>query len=206
MPPATLKHTFFIRPTLLVARRLLGQRLVLREPSGRRLAGLIIETEAYIGQDDLGCHAHHGRTDRNAVMWGKPGCAYVYFTYGMHWMLNIVTEPAGMPAAVLLRALHPTEGLELIRRRRAGQSPATWTNGPAKLCQAFKIDRRLNGYDLCQPEARLRVERRRRVPDWAVSTGPRVGLNSVPEPWHSMPWRFCLMADYAATIAMEELS
>jgi DNA-3-methyladenine glycosylase len=204
MPPAALKRTFFNRPTLIVARHLLGQRLVVREPAGRRLAGIITETEAYIGQEDLGCHAHHGLTARNAVMWEMPGCAYVYFTYGMHWMLNIVTEAAGTPAAVLLRALRPTEGLELIRKRRRGQPPAAWTNGPAKLCQAFRIDRRYNGYDLCQPEAKLLVEGRRRVPDWAVSIGPRVGLNSVPEPWRSMPWRFRLVADFASTIAKEE--
>jgi len=201
--PDRLPRSFFARPTLTVARRLLGQRLVRLEPDGTRLSGLIAEAEAYIGVEDLGCHAHVGRTARNEVMWGPPGHAYVYFTYGMHWMLNVVTEADGKPSAVLLRAVLPLEGLSRIRRRRAGQPPSAWTDGPAKLTRAFAIDRRLNGHDLCAPGARLFIERRPPVRDSIVSIGPRVGLYTVPEPWKSIPWRFRIRPDQAISLAKE---
>lgn len=185
-----LGRGFFDRPTLEVARDLLGQRLVRLEPDGTRLSGLVVETEAYIGSEDLACHARHGRTRRNEVMWGPPGHAYVYFTYGMHWMLNVVTEREGFPAAVLLRAILPQEGLARMRARRRGRPDTQLTDGPAKLCQALAIDGSLNGLDLCDPEAPLFFETAPPVPDSAVTTGPRVGLNTVPEPWRSLPWRF----------------
>lgn len=173
-----------------MARALLGQRLVRLEPSGQRTAGRIVEAEAYIGWRDLGCHARAGRTARNRTMWGPPGHAYVYFTYGMHWMLNLVTEAEGFPAAVLIRAILPEHGLGRIRRRRPGVPLAALTDGPAKLCQALAVDRRLDGHDLCAPQARLFVEACPPPPRAAVTTGPRVGLNSVPEPWRSKPWRY----------------
>jgi DNA-3-methyladenine glycosylase len=160
-------------------------RLV-RVQAGQRLSGLITEAEAYIGQEDLACHAHTGKSKRNAVMFGPPGFAYVYFTYGMHWMLNAVTEPDGSPAAVLLRAIQPLEGLELIAARREGRD----TIGPGKLTQALGIDGSLNGIDLCDPASGLWIEPGVPVPDRAVLTGPRIGLYTVPEPWKSMPWRF----------------
>ena len=101
LPSASrLPRVFFARPTLTVARELLGTRLVKVEDSDVRLSGIIIETEAYVGTEDLGCHARAGKTQRNAAMWGPPGHAYVYFTYGMHWMLNFVCEEAGFPAAI----------------------------------------------------------------------------------------------------------
>ncbi len=109
----TLPRNFYDRPTLTVARKLIGARLV-RILDGVRLVGLITETEAYIGEKDLGCHAHVGKTNRNAVMFGTPGHAYVYFTYGNHWMLNAVTEREGFPAAVLIRAIQPIEGAEIM--------------------------------------------------------------------------------------------
>ena len=180
-----LPHEFYARPTLTVARALLGMRLV-RLLEGVRLAGLIIETEAYVGQADLGCHAKSGRTRRNAAMFGPPGFAYVYFTYGMHWMLNAVTEPAGFPAAVLIRAIRPVQGLDIISARRQGRD----TLGPAKLTQALGIDAALNGADLWSPASGLWIEAGTPVADGLILTGPRIGLDTVPEPWKSMPWRF----------------
>jgi DNA-3-methyladenine glycosylase len=187
-----LPRSFFARPTLLVARELLGQRLV-HLSAGQRLAGLITETEAYIGQIDQACHARFGRTPRSEVMFGAPGHAYVYFTYGMHWMLNVVTEPAGFPAAVLIRALLPVEGEPVMRSRRAAAASAPLhrlTDGPAKLAQALGVDRALNGHDLCVRGARLFIERAAAVPAGRVTVGPRVGLNNTPEPWKSRAWNF----------------
>lgn len=185
-----LQRQFFDRPTLQVARELLGQRLVCLQEDGRRLAGRIVEAEAYVGTEDLGCHARAGRTPRNAVMWGPPGHAYVYFTYGMHWMLNVVTEADGFPAAVLIRALRAEEGIEVMQQRRGTQNRALLASGPARLCQALGIDRRFNGEDLCAPDSRLFLEAMPPVPEEQIRRGPRIGLNSVPEPWESIPWRW----------------
>ena len=184
-----LDRLFFARPALQVARQLLGARLV-RLQDGIRLDGYIIETEAYGGEEDLGCHCRAGRTPRTQVMYGPPGHAYVYFTYGMHWMLNIVVEPENQPAAILIRAILPQSGLDRIAARRSNQPPQRWTDGPAKLCQALDIDGALNGADLCDPQASLFVEMGEVIPDSCVTIGPRVGLYSVPEPWKSIPWRF----------------
>ena len=198
-----LDRSFFERSTLQVARDLLGIRLV-RLQDGLRLSGIIVETEAYRGQEDQGCHARAGLTGRTRVMFDQPGHAYVYFTYGMHWMLNFVTEVTGFPAAVLIRALQPTEGLDLIAARRNGQPPARWTDGPAKICQALDIDGGLNGSDLCAEGAALFVEDGIQIPDLAVTTGPRVGLNSVPEPWKSIPWRFLVKPDFFTKMCNEQ--
>jgi DNA-3-methyladenine glycosylase len=184
-----LGREFFARYTVQVARELLGKRLV-RLDGGEQLAGLLVETEAYVGEEDRGCHARAGLTPRTRVMYGLPGYAYVYFTYGMHWMLNFVTEREGFPAAVLIRAIQPTEGLAVIAARRDGRPPSQWTDGPAKLCQALGIDGALHGTDLCVPVAELYVEGGESIPDEAVTIGPRVGLTNVPEPWKSIPWRF----------------
>ncbi len=184
-----LPRWFFARHTVEVARQLLGMRLV-RIWHGQRLSGVIVETEAYRGEEDLGCHARAGLTARTRVMYGQPGHAYVYFTYGMHWMLNFVTEEDGFPAAVLLRAIMPLEGIETIAARRKGKPERLWTNGPAKVCQALAIDGSCNGLDLCLPQAELFLEWGKPIPDGRVTIGPRVGLNNVPEPWKSIPWRF----------------
>jgi DNA-3-methyladenine glycosylase len=193
--PEHLSRKFYSRPALQVARELLGTRLVRLEDGGRT-AGIIVETEAYSGEDDLGCHASAGLTPRTQVMYGQPGHAYVYFTYGKHWMLNFVVERQGFPAAVLIRAIHPTEGLERIAARRADRPREQWTDGPAKICMALAINKKLNGADLCAPDAELFVEYGTAIPDGSVTIGPRVGLNSVPEPWKSIPWRF--LARYEA--------
>jgi DNA-3-methyladenine glycosylase len=180
-----LPREFYARPTLTVARALLGMRLV-RLQDGVQLSGIITEAEAYIGPEDLACHAHSGKSLRNAVMFGPPGHAYVYFTYGIHWMLNAVTERDDFPAAVLLRAIQPQEGIEIISARRQGRD----TFGPAKLTQALGIDGTLNGIDLCSPASGLWIEPGTPVPESTIITGPRVGLYTVPEPWKSIPWRF----------------
>jgi DNA-3-methyladenine glycosylase len=164
-------------------------RLV-RLEGNERIAGTIVETEAYIGEEDQGCHARAGRTPRTQVMYGPPAHAYVYFTYGMHWMLNFVTEAEGFPAAVLIRAIQPTQGLDRIAARRNGQPQSKWTDGPAKICQALAIDGSFNGLDLSAPGSLLFVEAGEPVPQARVTIGPRVGLNTVPEPWRSKPWRF----------------
>jgi DNA-3-methyladenine glycosylase len=186
---AHLPRTFFARPALQAARELLGAHLV-RLESSQRLAGLIVETEAYSGEDDMGCHCRAGHTPRTQVMYGPPGHAYVYFTYGMHWCLNFVVEAEGFPAAVLIRAIQPTEGLEAIASRRTGVPSRHWTDGPAKLCQALAIDGSFNGVDLCSSQSALWIEPGLSIPDSSVTIGPRVGLNNVPEPWKSIPWRF----------------
>lgn len=184
-----LTREFYNRNTLQVARNLLGKRLVKIE-NGVRIGGLIVEAEAYRGEEDLGCHAKAGRTPRTEVMYGEPGHAYVYFTYGMHWMLNAVCEQKGYPAAVLIRAILPTDGIPVIASRRNSQPRKFWTNGPAKLCKALAIDGNFNAADLCAPGSNLYIEQADPVPDFAVTTGPRVGFNNVPEPWLSIPWRF----------------
>lgn len=187
---AALSRDFFNRTALEVARALLGCRLV-RLQSGQRLAGLITETEAYQGEADLGCHASAGMTPRTVVMYGPPGHAYVYFTYGMHWLLNAVTSEEGYPAAALIRAIQPVEGIGWMaenRPYRARQSG--WTDGPAKLTQALGIDGTFNTADLCTPAAGLWIEPGEPVPDELVTQSPRIGLNTVPEPWRSIPWRF----------------
>ena len=180
-----LPKSFYDRPTLTVARELIGARLV-RILDGVKLVGIISETEAYISQKDLACHAKAGLTARTAVMFGEPGHAYVYFTYGNHWMLNAVTERKGFPAAVLMRAIQPIEGVEIMSARRSGRD----TFGPGKLTQAMGITKSENGVDLTKTTQGLWIEAGVKVPNSLVTKGPRVGLNNTPEPWLSKPWRF----------------
>ncbi len=183
--PRILPRRFYDRPTVQVARELLGARLV-RILDGQRLAGLITETEAYVGETDLGSHARAGRTARTLVMFGPPGHAYVYFTYGNHWMLNVVCEARDVAGAVLIRAIQPVEGQDIILQRRSGRD----TFGPGKLAQALSITGEENGIDLTQRNRRLWIEEGPPVPESRVTKGARVGLYSVPEPWKSKPWRF----------------
>ena len=176
---------FYNRSTLTVARELLGARLV-RILDGVKLVGLITETEAYIGEEDLACHAKAGLTPRTAPMFGPPGHAYVYFTYGNHWMLNVVTEREGFPAAVLIRAIQPIEGIEVMLKRRMGRD----TLGPGKLTQALGITKSENNVNLTEAGSGLWIEAGIFIPNKSVTIGPRVGLNKSPEPWLSKPWRF----------------
>lgn len=177
MGPA-LPSSFYTRPTLEVARDLIGQILVHVTPAGRT-AGRIVEVEAYIGEADPACHAASGFTDRNAPLYGPPGRAYVYLNYGIHYLVNAVTEPEGTPAAVLIRALEPCEGVALMRRRRAsGRSrrrldEAALCRGPGNLSQALGISLRENRADLSGTRLFIADGGHRTL---RVSWGPRVGI------------------------------
>jgi len=190
--PVRFSREFFARDTLVVARELLGARLV-RILDGQRLSGLLVECEAYVGQEDSACHASRGRTPRNAVMYGPPGHAYVYFTYGMHWMLNVVTEREGFPAAILVRALQPLEGIEVMRSLRQARGrprkDGELTNGPAKLTQALAIDKAFDGADLVLGDT-LWLEQVEPIAEGAVQSGPRIGIQYADEKDRGLPWRF----------------
>ena len=186
--PAPLPRAYYARATLTVARELLGCVLARRLPEGSILRGRIVETEAYVGEEDKACHARAGRTARTDPLYGPPGLAYVYLTYGMHYLLNAVTEPEGMPAAVLLRAVEPLEGIEAMRRARGIDALRLLTAGPARLTEAFGLDLRHNRADLQGPE--LWIEPGEPVPDAQVATSPRVGCQTAAPPWDLMPWRF----------------
>ena len=172
--PKRLTRTFFRRDPIVVARTLLGQRLV-RVLEGRRLAGLIVETEAYLGIPDAAAHTYEGRhTARNQTMWGDGGHCYVYFTYGMHHCVNVVAGRAGDPVAVLLRALEPSEGLDTMRALR--RRDRDLCSGPARLCQALAIDRTLDGTDLANND-HLFIERMARSANMRIVAAPRVGVS-----------------------------
>lgn len=182
-----LNRNFYARDTLQVARALLGKKLVRRIGSAE-LSGMIVETEAYCGESDSACHAHRGKTPRNAVMFGQPGHAYVYFTYGLHYLLNLVAEEEGNPCAVLIRAVLPLAGIEEmeVRRKKKG---AELTNGPAKLCQAFGIDKSLNGCDLtCGKE--LWLEDHKTIPAKLITATSRIGIDYAKKEHREAPWRF----------------
>jgi DNA-3-methyladenine glycosylase len=196
--PRPLPRSFYARPTLTVARELLGCVLARRHPdTGTILRGVIVESEAYVGEEDKACHARAGRTPRTSVMYGHPGHAYVYFTYGMHHMLNVVTEPEGSPAAVLLRAVEPTEGLDSMRRARGVDAAHLLTSGPGKLCQAFALDLGQNGADLRGGE--IWIESGRTVPEREVARSARIGCQTAASPWDLIPWRFYVTASLHVT-------
>jgi DNA-3-methyladenine glycosylase len=189
-----LIQEFYARPAREVAVNLLGRRLV-RVIAGERVSGIIVETEAYCDADvpDLACHgdrANKGRpTERTAVMFGPAGFAYVYFTYGMHWMFNVVTGSEGEANAVLIRALEPIEGMSIMRSLR-DRPDKELTNGPAKLAQAMGIDKRMNGAALFGNEKMIWIEEGVHFGQEEIEKGPRIGMGKTPEPWYSMPWRF----------------
>lgn len=189
-----MRPDFYARPTLEVARDLIGLVLVHDTPDGPT-SGVIVEVEAYIGEDDPACHAAPGPTRRNAPLYGPPGHAYVYFNYGMHWLVNAVTEPAGAPAAVLIRALDPLEGIDHMKRRRSagrGGSAGEWAGrdvelcrGPGNLTRALGITGAENRLPL--HEGTLRIERpRRRRTALPVAWSPRIGIRvGVDRPWRA---------------------
>ncbi len=182
-----LPQEFYLRDTKRVARDLLGKRLV-RIHNNTRLAGIIVETEAYLGVKDPAAHTYGGRiTERNKVMWGEGGSAYVYFVYGMHFCLNAVTRWAGQPEAVLIRAVQFTEGLDLIKNFREISEEKQLGNGPAKLCQALNITRNLNGVSLVQSD--LFIEDGDLIRNSQIICRPRVGIDYAKEAKH-WPLRF----------------
>src|SRR6266853_1478796 len=144
-----LGREFYTRPDVLeVARDLLGKKLVIRNRNGRRVAGIIVETEAYRGPEDKASHAYNGRrTRRTETMYGIGGTSYVYFVYGMYNQFNVVTNVEDVPHAILVRAVEPSEGLDIMRRRRRGRSEYDLTSGPGRLCLAMGIDRKLDKAD-----------------------------------------------------------
>jgi len=175
---------FYKRDVVDVARDLLGKLLV-REVEGKRLVGRIVEVEAYRGRDDPASHAYRGRTKRNEVMFGKPGLAYVYLAYGVNWCLNITAEPEGEPAAVLIRAVEPLEGIEEMMANRGVNSIKNLTNGPGKLTKAFKIDGSLNGWDMTRGEL-LYVAYPDKKEDFEIGVSARIGIKVGLD----KPWRF----------------
>jgi DNA-3-methyladenine glycosylase len=187
---SVLPREFYERPTLIVARELLGKMLVHRTAGGVT-AGMIVETEAYIGEDDPACHAAPGPTVRNEPLYGPSGVAYVYLNYGIHYLVNAVTEAEGHPAAVLIRALEPIEGIRLMEKRRAADGRAIRTHdlcrGPGNLTRAMGITLSDNRLDLVT--SRLSIEDRGFVPE-RVSCGPRIGIRVAVE----RPWRFWITA------------
>lgn len=178
---------FYARDTQAVARELLGKKLV-REINGQVLSGMILETEAYCGQEDSACHAHRGQTKRNSVMFGAPGHAYVYFTYGMHYLLNVVTEKEGHPCAVLIRAILPLEGIKKMEERRRKKGTIL-TDGPAKLCQALGIDKSFNGWDMTLGRG-LWIEEYQNIAEILIVSTPRIGIAYAQKQHQEAPWRF----------------
>ena len=174
-----LPRDFYARDTEIVARELLGAVLECRTPDGVA-SGRIVETEAYLGEHDLACHAAAGLTSRTAPLYGPPGIAYVYFIYGMYWCFNAVTRQKDHPSAVLVRAVEPLDGEALMRARRPSARRAIdLTNGPGKLCLALGIDGTMNWHPLQRPPLRIRAGEP--VPDAAVTVTPRIGITQSAE-------------------------
>lgn len=184
-----LPREFYTRPHVLeVARDLLGKKLVARARNGSRVAGIIVETEAYRGPKDKASHAYNGRrTNRTETMYGIGGTAYVYFVYGMYNQFNVVTNVEDTPHAVLVRAVEPVEGLDIIRRRRRGRSEYELTSGPGRLCLALGIDRSLDKADLLGE--RVWLEESVSISPRQIARGPRIGIDYAEE-WIMKPWRF----------------
>jgi DNA-3-methyladenine glycosylase len=189
-----LSASFYSRPTVAVAKDLLGQILAHETPEGIA-SGRIVEVEAYLPKNDPACHAAKGPTSRNLVMFGPAGYAYVYFTYGNHFLFNVVTEKKGVPGAVLIRALEPVEGLALMARRRKRETakPIVLTNGPGKLTQALGIDRAQNQMGLFRKPLYLKEGRR---PEDRVGVTTRIGITE----GYDLPLRFFLKGSHYLSV------
>ena len=198
---SVLGRDFYERPTLEVARDLIGKVLV-HETGACRASGIIVETEAYIGEDDPACHAAPGPTGRNKPLYGPPGIAYVYLNYGIHYLVNAVNESEGWPAAVLIRALEPRDGIGLMRRRRARGSSrkaadfteAELCRGPGNLTKALGIDLRQNLKDLTGSSLRIEADNRSRK-RFDIEWTPRIGIRVAAD----RPWRCSVIAHAAVS-------
>ena len=190
MSAARLSREFFTRRnTLRIARDLLGKLLVVPDERGQRVSGVIVETEAYLGEIDKAAHSFGGRrTERNEITYAEGGHVYVFFVYGMYYQLNLVTGREGHPHVVLVRAVEPVEGIEVMRERRGVMKDTNLTSGPGKLCIAFRITRKFNGEDLAVSD-KIWVEQYRSIRKSEVLSGPRVGIDYAGE-FVQMPWRF----------------
>lgn len=177
-------QSFFLRPTLDVARDLLGARLT-TTIRGVKTSGRIVEVEAYYGPTDPASHSHRGETPRNAPMFRPGGLCYVYLIYGLHHCVNVVTEKEGIGAAVLIRALEPVEGIAAMERRRQTKDSTLLTSGPARLCEALKITRALSGHDLLR-SGLIKLTPDEDIPDHAVKRSTRIGISKGKE----LDWRF----------------
>ncbi|KAA6232017.1 DNA-3-methyladenine glycosylase [Chlorobium phaeovibrioides] len=178
-----LEKQFFIIPTLQLATALLGKTFVRILPGNRVLKGRIVETEAYLGEGDEASHAWRGKTDRNGPMFEAPGTLYVYFVYGCHHLVNIVSEPRETAGAVLLRAMEPLEGQGFMERQRGTASASDLMSGPAKIAQALDINRSHSGSDLFSGEFFL--ENAPRIPENQIGTSSRIGISRGRE----LQWR-----------------
>ncbi|MGM0614170.1 MAG: DNA-3-methyladenine glycosylase [Pseudomonadota bacterium] len=182
--PLPLPREFYDRDTLQVARDLLGCQLV-RLHQGKLMIAQIVETEAYRGSEDSACHAHRRKTPRTEAMFGPPGHAYVYLVYGMHWLLNVVTQPEGNPCAVLIRAVEPVEGEDAMRALRSAKGRQL-CNGPGKLTRALSVDKALYGHDMTRSEQLWITQA---AAPAAIASGPRVGIDYAQPADRDAPWR-----------------
>ena len=186
-----LPREFYTRSNVVtVARELLGKLLVVPASNGTRVSGVIVETEAYRGPQDRAAHSYGGRrTKRTETMYGIGGTAYVFFVYGMYNQFNVVTNAEDTPHAVLIRAVEPSEGIDLMRKRRRGQPDHNLTNGPGKLCIALGIDRKLDNANLLGNK--VWIEEGEKIARSQIRSGPRIGIDYAEE-WIDKPWRFWL--------------
>lgn len=184
-----LPREFYLRDdTLRIAQDLLGKLLVVPDGSGGRVSGMIVETEAYMGVIDKAAHSYGGRrTARNEITYAEGGHAYVFFVYGMYYQLNFVTGLIDQPHVILIRAVEPVEGIEIMRERRGAMPEKNLTSGPGKLCIALGIDRSLNGADLLGDQ--IWVENYKTFSGSEIESGRRVGIDYAEE-FIDMPWRF----------------
>ena len=183
-----MNHSFFRQDTVELARKLLGCLLVHRTPDGAA-GGMIVEAEAYVGAIDKACHAYRNRSGRTEIMYHDGGYAYVYLIYGMHYCFNAVTGPEGEGNAVLIRALEPLIGLDLMQQRRNTKNVRHLCSGPGKVCQALGITKNEYGLDLCAADSPLRLIRYRYIPDAQIVATPRINV-AYAEEAAAWPWRF----------------
>ncbi len=184
-----LGREFYLRSdTLTIARELLGKLIVVPDENGKRVSGMIVETEAYLGVTDRAAHSYGGRrTARNEVMYGSAGHAYVFFVYGMYYQFNAVCGPVDTPHAILIRGVEPVEGIEKMRERRGAMKDRNLTSGPGKLCIAMRMDKSLNGEDLLG--TRVWLEDHNTFKKSEIAVGKRIGIDYAGED-AEQPWRF----------------